>query len=601
MSSEWATISWGLAFINSLAANGPNFSQSRVSLLMFRWCRNLPIIAKASAAPIVLLLCLIALSFRTYFFISDTTKGLDSLSKSRLPTWNAVERLGDRLSDAHLLLLHYVSWLNSGVDVGTLKKSEDELGRINRDVTSMLDELLLNGGLSADEREIVELVRNGGWNTFTKLTKELTEIGAVQPSMAVMMLGEIDDLLGTLRTDINRISQSTRSDSETFAETMVESARNDRAILLAAIGLVIPISILVSIFAALSIVKPIREITRNMLAISEGRLATTIGYDDRSDEIGRMVNAIKIFRQNALRIHELERQKDEERRRNAESRKTEMDALAAEFDTSVKSIATHLSDTASKMKASSVALARNAGDTRDQSAAMSRFVDATSESVRSVAGAAQQMSDTIREVAIQVSKANDFVNSTATETQQVRGEIDQLVQATNHITSVVDLIGEIAAGTNLLALNATIEAARAGAAGRGFAVVAAEVKALANQTEKATHEIAAQIGEVRLSCSTVAVSIGSIAEAMQNVERLSQAITAAVNEQSAATSDIAGNASSASNSVIQIANMVSQLVDAAQRTEQVSNIVEVETQTLLRDADTVNQKVDLFLTQVRAA
>jgi methyl-accepting chemotaxis protein len=211
------------------------------------------------------------------------------------------------------------------------------------------------------------------------------------------------------------------------------------------------------------------------------------------------------------------------------------------------------------------------------------------------------MSDTIREVAIQVSKANDFVNSTATETQQVRGEIDQLVQATNHITSVVDLIGEIAAGTNLLALNATIEAARAGAAGRGFAVVAAEVKALANQTEKATHEIAAQIGEVRLSCSTVAVSIGSIAEAMQNVERLSQAITAAINEQSAATSDIAGNASSASNSVIQIANMVSQLVDAAQRTEQVSNIVEVETQTLLRDADTVNQKVDLFLTQVRAA
>src|SRR3984893_19358637 len=155
MSSEWATISWGLAFINIVAANGPNSSKRGVSLLMSRGCRTLPIIAKASAAPIVLLLCLIALSFRTYFFISDTTKGLDSLSKSRLPTWNAVQRLGDRLSDAHLLLLHYVSWLNSGVDVGTLKKSEDELGRINRDITSMLDELLMNGGMAADEGALV--------------------------------------------------------------------------------------------------------------------------------------------------------------------------------------------------------------------------------------------------------------------------------------------------------------------------------------------------------------------------------------------------------------------------------------------------------------
>jgi methyl-accepting chemotaxis protein len=211
------------------------------------------------------------------------------------------------------------------------------------------------------------------------------------------------------------------------------------------------------------------------------------------------------------------------------------------------------------------------------------------------------MSDTIQEVAVQVSKASDFVQFTAAETDRAGGEIEQLVKATEHITSVVDLIEDIAAGTNLLALNATIEAARAGDAGRGFGVVAAEVKALANQTEKATREISARIMAVRSSCSTVATSIGSIVEAMQNVESLSRSIAASVNEQAVATGEIADSAGSASNCVLQVSDMVSRLVDAAHQTDEVSKTVEIETQSLLRDADTVNQKVDMFLAHVRAA
>jgi hypothetical protein len=173
---------------------------------MCRWCRNLPIIVKAFAAPVVLLLCLIVLSARTYFFIADTATGLDSLSRSKLPTWNAVERLADGLSNTQLLLFRYVSWLNSGVGAQTLKKAENELEAGNRDVTSKIDELLMRDTLSDDERRILEMARDGGWNTFRKLTKDLTEIGAIQPSMAVMMLGEVDDLLAVVRKDIDRIS-----------------------------------------------------------------------------------------------------------------------------------------------------------------------------------------------------------------------------------------------------------------------------------------------------------------------------------------------------------------------------------------------------------
>jgi methyl-accepting chemotaxis protein len=568
---------------------------------MLRMFNNLPIIIKAFASPVVLLFFLVVLSAKTYVFIADTATGLDSLSQSKIPTWNAVARLSAEMSDTQLLLLRYVSWLNSGVGADTLKKTEKQLEARNRDITTKIDELLMHGALSDDERGILELVRNGGWNTFEKLTKELAEVGAVQPSMAVMMLGEVDDLLATLKRDIDRISQSIESASENFASSMVESARNSRELLLAGIASVIPISILVSIFVALSIGKPIREVTQNMYAISKGNFATDIAYADRSDEIGRMVKAITVFRQNAARIRELEQQQDEKQRRNAEIRKAEMNSLAADFDSSVKLIVGRLTEAARKMSASSIALAQSAGDTREQSATMSRFVETTSGSVQTVAGAAQQMSDTIQEVAAQVTKASDFVKLTAAETKRAGGEIEHLVKATDHITSVVDLIEEIAAGTNLLALNATIEAARAGAAGRGFGVVAAEVKALANQTEKATREISARITAVRSSCSTVARSIGSIVEAMQNVESLSRSIAASVNEQAAATAEIASSAGSANNSVRQVTDMVSRLVEAAHQTDEVSKAVATETQGLLRDADTVNNKVDLFLAHVRAA
>jgi methyl-accepting chemotaxis protein len=419
--------------------------------------------------------------------------------------------------------------------------------------------------------------------------------------MAVMMLGEVDDLLSSLTKDTDQIAQSIRLASQSFAVSMVQSARQSRTILLGAFFLVIPLSVLLSTLVALSIVRPVRNVTNNMLAISKGDLGANIGYADRSDEIGRMVKAITIFRQNAAQIRDLEGRQRAEEQRHTDQRKAEMNGLAADFEASVKLIAARLNDTAKKVTASAADLAKSAEATRDQSAGMTQVVETMSASVQTVAGAAQQISQAIPEVAAQVAQASEFVKFTAAETHRVDNEMGQLIKAVQDINNAVGLIQEIAGSTNLLALNATIEAARAGDAGRGFGVVATEVKALSAQTERATREITTRIEAVKSSCSTVAGSIASIVKAMQNVEQLSQAISGSVNEQAAGTAEIAGSAESARGCVEKVADILSRLRAAANQTDDASKLAETEMQGLLREADMVNQKVDKFIASVRAA
>ena len=363
---------------------------------MLRWFPNLPITVKAFAAPVLLSFCLILVSARSYLFIADTAMGLKSISRSKLPTWNAVEGLANALTDTQILLFRYVSWLNSGVDAQTLGKAKNEIEKRNEDTTNKIGELLLRSDLTNDERGKLESVKQG-WSKFKKLTNDSIEMGAVQPSMAVMTLGEVDDLLERLRRDTDAISQSIKLASEDFARSMDQSAGQSRAILLGGVAIIIPLSILMSLLVALSIITPIKDVTRNMQAVSIGKLDATIGYGDRSDEIGRMVKAITIFRQNAADISALEERQHEEQRRNAETRKAEMSALASDFETSVKLIASRLTEAARTMNASSVSLAKSAGETRGQSASMRQFVETALASVQTVASAAQQMSDTIRD------------------------------------------------------------------------------------------------------------------------------------------------------------------------------------------------------------
>ncbi len=134
------------------------------------------------------------------------------------------------------------------------------------------------------------------------------------------------------------------------------------------------------------------------------------------------------------------------------------------------------------------------------------------------------------------------VEQAGLRTEKSVAEIEGLAAATQRIDGVLSLIQAIAEQTNLLALNATIEAARAGDAGRGFAVVAHEVKALAEQTAKATAEIGQNVGLIQTSTKNSVEAVREIGNAVRDINEVTSIIADAIGQQDAATREISSNA-----------------------------------------------------------
>lgn len=176
-----------------------------------------------------------------------------------------------------------------------------------------------------------------------------------------------------------------------------------------------------------------------------------------------------------------------------------------------------------------------------------------------------------------------------------------LADNANRISSVVDLIQEIASQTNLLALNATIEAARAGEAGRGFAVVASEVKSLAEQTAKATDEIRTQISSMQNVTASAVGAIRSIGSTIGEINEVTTAIAAAVEEQGAATREIARNIQHAASGTSEVSSNIVGVSQASIEAGTAAGEVLQASGELRREAGMLRAEVDAFLVNIRAA
>jgi methyl-accepting chemotaxis protein len=265
----------------------------------------------------------------------------------------------------------------------------------------------------------------------------------------------------------------------------------------------------------------------------------------------------QLFETTALKTAEAEAAGAAEARANrerteAERRaKQESDAarreLAAGFDRKIGGIVEAVAVAAGEMQGLSSSMSASNAETARFSASAAAASTQASANVETVAAATEELSTSINSIAQRVTRSAEIAAKAAEEARRTNIVVEGLATGTHKIGEVVTLIQNIASQTNLLALNATIEAARAGEHGRGFAVVASEVKALANQTAKATEEISAQVQDIQNATSQAVSAIQAIGGTIAEIDGISNDIAAAVEQQGAATREIAGNVQQAAN------------------------------------------------------
>ena len=413
-----------------------------------------------------------------------------------------------------------------------------------------------------------------------------------------------------------------------------------------------------------SIAGAVRAMTDSMTHLAENELDVDIPAQGRADEIGQMASAVQVFKENAIervrleeeaekqrefdkqreeeeRQAEAKRQKEEQEREAAEresdaererqeaeaekqrldaeraaadekaaeqeekarveaERAAQITALTQSFDSSVNHMLGTVGKAVNNMQSTSDSLTETADTTSQQATNVSAAAEQASANVQTVSAAAEELSKSISEISTQVAQSSEIANRAANDSEVTNEKIQGLAEAAQKVGDVVELINDIASQTNLLALNATIEAARAGEAGKGFAVVASEVGNLANQTAKATEEIATQIGSIQAATKESVEAIVGITKTIGEVNEISATIASAVEEQGAATQEIARNVEQAAQGTQDVTSNIVTVSTAADDTGSAANDMKSAVTTLDNEASSLKDEVETFIQKIQA-
>ena len=350
-----------------------------------------------------------------------------------------------------------------------------------------------------------------------------------------------------------------------------------------------------------SISRPLAQLGARMQDLAAGRLDGEIPGTGRGDEIGAMAATVQIFKDNAVRIRGLEQKEAEVQARVAAERRAAMENIAGDFERSVTGIVRSVSTAAAGMQTTAQSMTTTASDASARAATVGAASQRSSDNVGTVASAAEELSSSVAEISRQVARSSEIASKAVSDAERTNATVGALSTGAEKIGEVVKLIHSIAAQTNLLALNATIEAARAGDSGRGFAVVASEVKALANQTAKATEEISSQVAAMQASTSEAVASIGGITETIAQMSEITVSISTAVEQQGGATREIAKNIQSVAAGSNEISAHIGGVTTAAAATGKAASEVLASARELDTQSGMLRSAVDEFLVKVRAA
>lgn len=557
---------------------------------------RLSIKARLLAALVAIALSALSLGFSGWLLLSQSTERMADLYTRRLEPIVALQHISGRYQ---VDISGSLQKLNSGAMdwIQTWQNVRLALSDI-RDSWGAYRARPIN---NEDERRLVEDV-----------DKVLVEANAAVDELLDILAKRDEDALATFRRE--RLTQEIWPASDALT-TLLELERDlaaktfadngqafvkARSLIRSLVVVAVVIVLLGTVTILNGVSRPLTRITAAMRAVADGDLSVAVPYVDRRDEIGLLASALEIFKENRQRAESLTAQQREETERRLQRQQTVEQAIA-EFDSLLSGALETLNSSAVELRATAQNMNHIADLTDTRAATVAETSQQVALNIQTLAATAEELSASIGEIGRQGAHSAQIAQNALHSAEQTNTQVQSLADAAQRIGDVVTLINDIAAQTNLLALNATIEAARAGDAGKGFAVVASEVKSLANQTAKATEEVAAQIAAIQNATHEAIGAIQNIGTTIREITEIAEVIAQQVREQSNATQEMAHNIAQTATKTQEVTQTAAEVRDSAAETGGAAGQVLSAADELAHQGVSLREEVSRFMTKLRSA